>query len=90
MNIRPFVFLAVFCPINVYNSDAYRVLGIFHAGSKSHYHLGSALMAALAEKGHEVTLIAPFKLDKPVANLTEIYLDGYFAFMAPCNVSIFN
>lgn len=32
---------------------------------KSHYFLGSSLMKALAEAGHDVTIIAPFSEPNP-------------------------
>jgi hypothetical protein len=37
-----------------------RILGVFPVPGKSHYFLGSSLMRALAEKGHDVTIISPF------------------------------
>lgn len=40
---------------------AYRILGVFPAAVYSHYALGKRLMTALAEKGRDVTMIAPFK-----------------------------
>jgi hypothetical protein len=37
-----------------------RILGVFPVPGKSNYFLGSSLMRALAEKGHDVTIISPF------------------------------
>lgn len=89
MNIWTILSLFAVCIINIHNSEAYRILGIFHMGSKSHFHVGSALFKALAKAGHDVTLIAPFKSDKPVENYTEIWLDGYEAHMKEGNVLLF-
>ena len=42
-----------------------KILGVFSAPGRSHYFLGSALMKALAEKGHDVTMISSFGEKKP-------------------------
>ncbi|CAH1153883.1 unnamed protein product [Phaedon cochleariae] len=55
---------------------AYRILGIFPISSKSHYNLGGALMRALAEAGHDVTVVTVFPDNETPKNGTwrEIYL----------------
>lgn len=50
-----------------------KILGVFPLPSKSHYILTKNLMRALAEKGHEVTVISPFGEKDPPKNGT--YLD---------------
>lgn len=35
-------------------------------------------MKGLAADGHDVTIISPFKEDKPIPNYNEIYLDGVY------------
>lgn len=57
-------------------TEGYKVLGVFPTMSKSHYILGSAIMKRLAEEGHEVTVLTPFILNKDVANMTEVLVDG--------------
>ena len=42
-----------------------KILGVFTSPGPSHYILGSTLMKALAEKGHDVTLISSFGEKKP-------------------------
>ncbi|RZC42904.1 UDPGT and/or Glyco tran 28 C domain containing protein, partial [Asbolus verrucosus] len=42
-----------------------KILGIFPVAGKSHYHLANSLMRGLAEKGHDVTMISPFKEKNP-------------------------
>ncbi|XP_063921929.1 UDP-glycosyltransferase UGT5-like [Zophobas morio] len=42
-----------------------KILGVFSAPGRSHYFLGSALMKALAENGHDVTMISSFGEKKP-------------------------
>lgn len=57
-------------------SESYKILGIFHTPSKSHYIAGGALMKALAEKGNDVTVISPFPQDKPVENFQDVTVLG--------------
>ncbi|RZC14240.1 UDP-glucuronosyltransferase 1-7-like, partial [Asbolus verrucosus] len=56
-----------------------KILGIgirhFSVPSKSHHILGSRLLRALAEKGHEVTMISPFPLKSKVTNYRDIFLE---------------
>lgn len=67
------VFIIVIC---VYSIEMYKILGVFPVDSPSHYILGSTLMKALAEKGHEVTIIAPFTEKNPPKRYREIKLTG--------------
>lgn len=53
-----------------------KILGVFHMPSPSHYMSCSALMKILAEKGHDVTVVAAFKEKDPPKNYKQIYLDG--------------
>lgn len=54
--------------------DSYKILGLFAFPSSSHYKIGSALMRGLAEKGHEITVIAAYEEKSPVANFTTIFI----------------
>lgn len=58
------------------SANAERILGVFPVAAYSHYALGSRLMKALAEKGHEVTIITPYREKKPPKNYREVYLEG--------------
>lgn len=51
-----------------------KILAIVAMTSRSHYNLMESLCLQLTNKGHEVTLIAPFKQLKPVPRLKEIFL----------------
>lgn len=51
---------------------------MFPTPSKSHYFVGISLMKGLAEKGHEVTLLAPFEEKQPIKNLKTIHLKEVF------------
>lgn len=68
------VFIIVLC---VCSTEAYKILGIFPTDAPSHYVLGSRLMKALAEKGHEVSIIAPFKEKNPPRGYREITTSGF-------------
>lgn len=57
---------------SLHSIHGYKFLGVLHFGSKSHFIVGSALLKGLAEKGHEVTVISPFSLKKPMKNYVEI------------------
>lgn len=57
------------------NVKCFKILGIFPSPSKSHYYVGNALMKGLAEKGHEVTVISPFKEKESIKNYREVILE---------------
>ncbi|XP_065157276.1 UDP-glycosyltransferase UGT5-like [Atheta coriaria] len=57
-------------------SNGSKILGIFPFPSKSHYIIGEALLRGLAERGHDVTMISPFTLDKPIKNYQDVVIDG--------------
>jgi hypothetical protein len=54
------------------SANAYKFLGVFPFGSKSHYAIGEATLKALNEAGHEVTMISVFELKKPLKNYNQI------------------
>ncbi|KAL3270167.1 hypothetical protein HHI36_009224 [Cryptolaemus montrouzieri] len=62
----------VLCLISV--SECARILGIFHLPGKSHYAAGNTMMKILAERGHDVTLISPFKEKNPPKNFRDVVL----------------
>lgn len=53
-------------------SDAYEILVIFPSLGKSQHIIGSALARGLAEKGHEVTMIAAFPTEPATENVHDI------------------
>ncbi|XP_045474744.1 UDP-glycosyltransferase UGT5-like isoform X2 [Harmonia axyridis] len=56
--------------------ESAKILGVFHMPSPSHYMSCSTLMKILAEKGHDVTVVAAFKEKDPPKNYKQIYLPG--------------
>ncbi|XP_055308683.1 UDP-glucosyltransferase 2-like [Sitodiplosis mosellana] len=57
------------------NVDSYKFLAILPIPSRSHYYIGQNLMKGLAEDGHEVTVISPFKEKTPIKNYKEVFLE---------------
>lgn len=53
-------------------ASAYKVLGVFPWGSKSHYAIGNAVMNSLLEAGHEVVMITPFPRKQNSPNYRDI------------------
>ncbi|KAH8312382.1 hypothetical protein KR044_010466, partial [Drosophila immigrans] len=50
----------------------YNYLMVLPTGARSHYNVGSALAKGLAAAGHQVTLISPFPLKKPIQNINDV------------------
>lgn len=60
-------------------AECYRLLVVFPMVAPSHYNLGSGLAKGLAEAGHDVTIIAPFR-EKTIPKewkYREIFLSGF-------------
>lgn len=53
-------------------SLASRILFLFPSPSKSHLIVVQGLSTALAERGHDVTVVSPFPLSKPMKNYRDI------------------
>lgn len=68
------IFLLICAFLHIANS--YRILAVAAVPSKSHYYITHALMKALAEEGHDVTVISPFKAKKPIKNYKEVILEN--------------
>lgn len=71
--------LLFFVILLVYNAQSAKILGVFPVPAPSHYILGSALMRALAEKGHDVTVINPYGEKQPPKNgkYRDVLLTGF-------------
>lgn len=57
------------------NVFSYRFLAVLPVTSKSHYYIGHNLMKGLADQGHQVTVVSPFKVKTPINNYEEVYLE---------------
>lgn len=76
MNLNKVLSAILYLLLNVVVNESYKILGIFHTSSKSHFIVGGALMKALAENGHDVTVISPFPQDKPITNFHDVTVPG--------------
>lgn len=54
--------------------EAYKILGLFPHPGKSHFDVFRPLLKELAGRGHQVTVVSHFPLEKPVENYTDISL----------------
>lgn len=63
------IFLVVICPVYSYN-----ILAVFLHPAKSHMRTFGPLMRSLAVKGHNVTVISHFPLEKPLPNYRDIVI----------------
>lgn len=70
------MFVLVFCFCLVYVGESSRILGVFPSPGYSQFILAERLMTELANRGHEVIVICPFKPRKPVKGYTTIVVDG--------------
>lgn len=59
----------------VVHAGALKILGIFPHNGKSHFFVFRRLLLALAEKGHEITIISYFPEKNPPRGYREIILD---------------
>lgn len=53
-----------------------RILAAILYPAKSHFVMYRTLLTALAEKGHEVTVISHFPLNSPVENYEDLSVQG--------------
>nr|AHX56942.1 UDP-glycosyltransferase 211A1 [Strigamia maritima] len=56
-------------------SEAYKILYLSPLASQSHKNVFDPVISELGTKGHEVTVVSPYKLAQPVTNVKEIIVD---------------
>lgn len=56
--------------------ESYRILGLFPHPGASHFHFFQPVMKALADKGHEVTVVSHFPNKIPIPNYKDEPLVG--------------
>jgi len=67
-----FVALAAIFVLIPEHAESSKILMVFPSPSRSHLVIGSALMKGLAERGHNVTVVSSFPLEKPMKNYRDI------------------
>ncbi|EDV93634.1 GH18169 [Drosophila grimshawi] len=65
-----FIGLTLLCLLSCVASYNYMV--VLPCAARSHYNVGSALAKGLAAAGHQVTLVSPFALKKPIKNINDL------------------
>lgn len=68
------------------NLYSYKFLAVLPTPSKSRYYIGQNHMKGLAEDGHDVTVISPFKEKTPIKNYKEVFLEHNWAESRKCNI----
>lgn len=68
------LFLVLVC---LYRVDGLKILCLSPVISHSHYTNALTLAQGLAERGHDVTLVAPYELKKQTKNLRNLILTGF-------------
>ncbi|XP_069674520.1 UDP-glycosyltransferase UGT5-like [Periplaneta americana] len=57
-------------------AEAARILALMITNFRSHYSMIQPLLKGLVSRGHEVTMVGYFPLKTPIANYTDISLEG--------------
>jgi hypothetical protein len=60
--------LLIACLLCASTPDAHRILGLFPHQGRSHFTFFHPIMRALAEAGHEVTVVSEFPIKEPIEN----------------------
>ncbi|XP_034488821.1 UDP-glucuronosyltransferase-like [Drosophila innubila] len=69
--LNAFLLLGILSSVTAFN-----YLVVLPTGARSHYNVGSSLAKGLAAAGHQVTLISPFALKKPIENIIDVPVPG--------------
>ncbi|XP_061380260.1 UDP-glucosyltransferase 2-like isoform X2 [Danaus plexippus] len=72
--MRPLIYFAAIIALSTVEGG--RILGLFPHTGKSHQMVFEPLLKKLAERGHQVTVVSFFPLKKPIANYTDVSLEG--------------
>lgn len=65
------IFMLFYCP-----AKSHRILGLFPHPGMSHFQFFHPVMKALAEAGHEVTVLSHFPSKVPIINYKDEVLSG--------------
>lgn len=68
--------LLIFFAANV--CESHRILGLFPHPGLSHFHFFHPVMKALAEAGHDVTVVSQFPNKEPIENYTDESMNDEF------------
>lgn len=68
------LYLLVVFGLAIVKIDGLKVLTIAPFSAKSHFAIANAISKTLHKAGHNVTMLSPFPLKKPLQNHTDISL----------------
>lgn len=74
--MRKILLLLLSCLLFASSSSAHRILGIFPHPGHSHFQFFHPIMKALAEAGHEVTVVSEFPNKEPIENYNDELLSS--------------
>lgn len=66
------LYLLVIFGLVIVKIDGLKVLTIAPFSAKSHFAIASAITKTLHKAGHNITMLSPFPLKKPLENYTDI------------------
>ncbi|XP_055920857.1 UDP-glucosyltransferase 2-like isoform X1 [Eupeodes corollae] len=81
--------LILFFTLCLSNINAYNILGLFPHPGVSHFHFFHPIMRALAEAGHDVTVISHFPDKSPPAHYKDLVLTGVETLSNSINLQLF-
>ncbi|KAK5642854.1 hypothetical protein RI129_009021 [Pyrocoelia pectoralis] len=78
--------LLCFCCI----TNAAQILGVFPFPARSHIQLGNRILKELADRGHNVTIISPYKEKAQRKNFNQVLVENVFQKSAEMKSDLFN
>uniref|UniRef100_A0A1B0DEG4 UDP-glucuronosyltransferase n=1 Tax=Phlebotomus papatasi TaxID=29031 RepID=A0A1B0DEG4_PHLPP len=83
-------FLAVLAVVmSLHLSHSFRILGLFPHAGESHYQIFQPIMKALAEAGHEVTVLSHFPERSNITGLRVLVIDEHKSLMNAMDLALF-
>jgi hypothetical protein len=61
--------------LTIKSCESAKILALFPSPSRSQIVVMQALTKELAQRGHEVTMVSPFPMDKPLKNYRDVKVD---------------
>lgn len=82
-------FLAVLAVVmSLHLSHSFRILGLFPHAGESHYQIFQPIMKALAEAGHEVTVLSHFPERSNITGLRVLVIDEHKSLMNAMDLAV--
>uniref|UniRef100_A0A1Y1K0R3 UDP-glucuronosyltransferase n=1 Tax=Photinus pyralis TaxID=7054 RepID=A0A1Y1K0R3_PHOPY len=75
MNVHLTTLLFLYVDFHI---EAAQILGVFPFPAHSHFQLGDRIVKELVSRGHNVTVISPYKEKLPIQNFNQVIVDNVF------------